>query len=409
MDHPVLCKRGGHNDVLNSYGLHLCGITRDTPSPEGGTIVHDDDGNPTGWLIDTAISLAERFLTPPPRDAQVEGIRRASLGYAENGLGSVRDPAVEPDELLLLQDAWKRGALAVQVRPMLLVGFAQATNSLADLLGQIDDWQTQRNVGDDWLRLWGLKIVLDGGAENAALEQPYANRPDFTGSLQWDPDELFRVLDHAVRRRWKVGTHAWGDRAVRTILDVYDRVLAANPGLPAGTLVLEHGGLAPAVQRARAIRLGIPVTVQHPLLHDLAPALVENFGAARTGEIFPLREWLAEGALLAAGSDYPVGPYNPMRSVWGMVTRQTAAGVLGPEHAIDPYTAVRLYTADAARLVGEADGLGTIEPGRLADLVAYRSDPITCAVADLPSLQPAFTMVGGRAVYDPAGLFERHA
>ena len=170
------------------------------------------------------------------------------------------------------------------------------------------------------------------------------------------------------------------------------------PGLPPGSLVLEHGGLARPAQRTRAIRMHVPVTVQHPLLYDLAFGLIAAWGKERTADVFPVREWLAEGALLGAGSDYPVGGYDAMSSVWGMITRLTRAGVLGPEHAVDAPTAVRLYTSDAARLIGEADRLGSLQPGFLADLVAYRGDPMTLPTHELRGLRPVFTVVGGRMV-----------
>ena len=100
-----------------------------------------------------------------------------------------------------------------------------------------------------------------------------------------------------------MGVHAWGDRAVRVVLDIYERVLAEVPGLHRGSLVLEHGGLARPAQRARAIRMGIPVTVQHPLLYDLAFGLIQGWGTERTADVFPVREWIEEGALVGAGSD----------------------------------------------------------------------------------------------------------
>ncbi|TMC91598.1 MAG: hypothetical protein E6J11_20035, partial [Chloroflexi bacterium] len=165
------------------------------------------------------------------------------------------------------------------------------------------------------------------------------------------------------------------------------------------TLVLEHGFLADATQRARAIRLGIPVTIQHPLLYTLASVLLESWGQERTREIMPVRAWLEEGASLSAGTDHPVSSFNPLLSLWGMVTRGTLkAGIQGSEYAIDQYTAVHLYTLAGAQLNGESHRRGTLEPRRLADLVAFRSNPITCPIDDLPSLRPVFTMVGGRAV-----------
>jgi predicted amidohydrolase YtcJ len=268
----------------------------------------------------------------------------------------------------------------------------------SDPAPRIERIAAQAASGDDVLRIWGLKFVIDGGAENAATDEPYVGRPDFKGLLMWEADDLAKVIELAVRRGLKVGIHAMGDRAVRTVLDAYQRVQADVPGLPPGTLVLEHGGLSNAEQRARAIKMRIPVTVQQPILHDLAFGLIQGWGTKRTAEVFPLREWISEGALLGAGSDYPVGDYDAMASVWGMVTRETRAGVLGPEHSIDVRTAIRLYTSDAARLIGESDRIGTLQPGRFADLVAYRSDPMNLRADQLRSLRPALTIVGGRIV-----------
>jgi len=223
-----------------------------------------------------------------------------------------------------------------------------------------------------------------------------------TGHLNWAPDEMFAVANAAVKRGWKIGTHAIGDRAVRTLLDVYERVIQANPGLPLGTLVIEHAFLADATQRARAIRLGVWITVQHPLLYALGKSLVTLWGPERTRQIMPVKAWLEEGAQLSAGTDYPISSFNPLQSIWGFVTRATKeAGIQGPEYAIDQYTAVQLYTVGGAELDGERQRRGTLQPHRLADLVAFHQNPITCPIDDLPTLTPAFTVVGGRTVYDP--------
>jgi hypothetical protein len=401
-EHPILVKRGGHNDVLNSAGMKLAGLTRATPTPAGGTIVMDEHGEPTGWLIDAAIAIAERIFQPPTVDARVDGLRRASLDYAAHGLTTVRDAWVTPEEMQLFATARQRGALNVRVRAMMALAFATGGD---EIRAAIDELAAKPWPGDATLRLWGLKFGLDGGAENGATEEPYLGRPDFYGQLLFEPKELTRAVAYAVRCGFRVGTHAWGDRAVRTALDVYESVLREVGEVRRGTLVLEHAGLARPTERARAIRMGIPVTVQHPLLHDLAALLVNGWGAARTAQIFPLRSWLAEGALLAAGSDYPVGPYDAMESVWGMVTRTTRAGVLGREEAIDVYTAIRLYTADAAVLLAEASDLGTLEPGKHADLVAFERDPFHCSHEELRGLRPTFTVVGGHAVHDPEGRF----
>jgi predicted amidohydrolase YtcJ len=132
-----------------------------------------------------------------------------------------------------------------------------------------------------------------------------------------------------------------------------------------------------------------------------------TWGPERTRRVNPLDEWLAAGADLAAGTDI-VRPLNPMTNVWGMVTRGTkSAGIQGPAHAIDVATALQLYTIGTARLNHEQDRLGSITPGKLADLVAYPADPLTADADDLAELTPTFTLVGGRAVHDPDGLLSR--
>jgi predicted amidohydrolase YtcJ len=262
----------------------------------------------------------------------------------------------------------------------------------------MEDW---RYNADPWLRVWGVKFGLDGGLEAGATEEPYACDHAFSGMLTWEPDALAEAVEAVVRRGWRVGTHAYGDRAVRILLDVYERVLARNPGLPAGTLVMEHGGLAGPEQRARAVELGIPVTIQQPLLHDTAEVEREYWGPERVAALFPARGWLDQGAQITAGSDFPVGQFGAMRSVWGMTTRQTVIGVQGPEHAITYDEAVALHTVNAARLCGDQDLRGTLTPGRLADLTIWDRDPAHCPSDARRDLNPTHTLLGGRLVHGP--------
>jgi hypothetical protein len=213
------------------------------------------------------------------------------------------------------------------------------------------------------------------------------------------------VVALALSGNWKVATHAVGDRAVRTVLDVYERALEQCPGKPPGTLVIEHAFLADEEQRARAIALGVAITVQHALLYTNGAEILASWGPERASRVMPVRSWLEDGAMIAAGTDQ-VRPFDPMLNVWGMATRGTKdAGVQGPEEAIDTYTAIELYTAAGTRLTGEANRRGQLRPGQLADFVAYRTDPVTAPVDDLPGLEPVMTCVGGLAAHDPEGLF----
>jgi predicted amidohydrolase YtcJ len=396
---PVLARRGGHLAIANQAALRAAGIDRDTADAIGG-VDRTADGRPSGLLEGGAVYQVAAFAPPQTRPQLVEGLRRASSAYAALGVGTIREAMTTLDELLAYQDAADQGALQVRVRPMIRVG---SELSIEEAITFIDGLGARSGFGDDWLRLWGLKLVLDGGAEGAALEEPYANDAANSGHLNWDPKAMTEVCIAAVRRGWRIGTHAAGDRAVRTLLDVYEAVVEEVGELPPWTLVIEHALLSSPEQRARAVRGGFNVTAQHAILWNMASEMLVTWGPERTRRVNPVDEWLAAGARLAAGTDL-VRPFNPMTNVWGMITRGTkTAGVQGPEHAIPVGQALELYTMGSARLNGEADRSGSIAPGKLADLVAYPVDPLAVEADVLADLEPSFTIVGGRPAFDPDG------
>jgi predicted amidohydrolase YtcJ len=398
--HPVVARRGGHLAVINSLAMKLSGITRGTADPPGGHVGHTDAGEPDG-ILEGGAQYALLRIPETPANEQLAQLRTWSEKFAAAGLGGVRDPLVSPAGMGLYRAALEGDGLALRVRAMPLMS---PDGSVADQLARLDALDDWRTFGDDRIRTWGLKFVMDGGPESGALDAPYASDASFSGRLNWEPAALEQVVASAVARGWRVGTHAIGDRAVRVLLDVYEHVLQANPDAPRGTLVIEHGFLANAEQRARAIRLEVPITLQHPLLYALADSLEQLWGPQRTAAIMPARAWLDAGAQLSAGSDYPIGSYAPLESVWGMVTRQTATrGVQGPDQSLDRETALRLATGGTAALLGESDRLGSLEPGKYADMVAFETDPMTCPIAQLRGIQPVFTMVGGRVRWPPEG------
>jgi len=403
-DHPVLARRGGHLAVVNSAALAAAGIGADTPDPPGGKIGRLADGSRDGMLEGGAVYQVAAFAPGPGRAQLVGALGTGSAAYAALGVGTIREAMITVDELLAYQDAADRGLLNVRVRPMMRVG-SELTEDAAIAL--IDGLGARSGFGDDWLRIWGLKLVLDGGVEGAAMEQPYANDPGNSGHLNWDPAAMTKVCTAAARRGWRIGTHAVGDWAVRTLLDVYEAVVAEVGPLPPWTLVIEHGMVTDAALRDRAVRSGFGVTVQYPVLWNMGSEMLDTWGPERTQRVTPLDQWVAAGADLAAGTDV-VRPFNPMTNVWGMVTRGTkSAGVQGPEHAISVGTALELYTIGTAALNHEQDRLGSITPGKLADLVAYPLDPLAADPRDLAELSPVFTMVGGRATHDPRNWLAR--
>jgi predicted amidohydrolase YtcJ len=401
-DHPVLLQRGGHNGVLNSAGLRLAGIGHDTPDLEGGFIDRDTAGEPRGWVQDAALELAQRVVPPLPERDLIDGLGLASASYAAHGIGTVRDAAVTPAQWHAYVRAQASGQLSVRCHAMMLTTPAviAAAGSVDAYLDSLEQQGIKPGAGDGLLRVWGLKFVLDGGVEAAAMTLPYADRPGYLGELMWDKDALAAALAACARRGWPVGTHAMGDHAVVTLLDAIGDARTRVSDAPAGMFVVEHGGLI-AGHIARAVGAGVHITVQQALLDGLAPAFLAAWGADRTAALFPWRGLVDAGAWISAGTDHPIGPLSPLRAVSGMTTRATPAGVLGPEHAISREEALRLYTVAGARFLG-GETAGALVPGAPADLVAYRADPFTCPDEQLPGISPATTVIGGRIVYQKA-------
>jgi predicted amidohydrolase YtcJ len=386
--HPVVCPRGAYLCVANSMALRLAGVDARSAGAQGR-------------LEGAAAQAMLRLVPLPSRAAEVDRLGRACAAYSRLGVGAIREALLEPGRLAVYQAAWERGLLTLRCRVLLLV---DSTWPLEERLAFLEAQQVSSGFGDDWLRLDGIKLVLDGGVSGAAMEEPYADDPSYRGELKWEREELAEVVEFAVGRGWRVATHAFGDRAVRIALDAYEQVAQRRPRLRAGTLTIEHAFLADAAQRARAARLGVAVTVQQPWLYTHAAEMLRRWGPKRTATVMPLRSWLADGVLVSAGSD-TVRPVNPLLGVQGMVTRRTRdAGIVGPEEAIDRNAAIELLTTGGARVGGELDRRGTLQPGRFADVVAYAADPFTADIDELPSLEPVLTVVGGRATHDPTGL-----
>ena len=390
--HPVVCPRGGHVCVANSMALRLAGIDAHNPGP------------PVTILEGPTAEAIKRLAPRPSRAEETDRLGRACRAYSVLGVGAIREALLEPGQLSVYQHAWGRGLLTVRCRVLLLV---DSTWPLDERLAYIEAQQVSSGFGDDWLRLCGLKLVIDGGISTAAMDEPYSDDSSHRGQLKWHREELTEVVEFAVTHGWKVAAHAVGDRAVRIVLDAYGQVAQRHSGLAPATLTIEHAFLAGPAERARAARLGVAITVQHPLLYTHGAEMLRRWGPKRTAAVMPLRSWLADGAMVSAGSD-TVRPVNPLLAVWGMVTRGTRdAGIHGPDEAIDRYTALELLTSAGARLTGELERRGTLEPGRLADFVAYTADPLTAEIDELPELEPVLTVVGGRSTHDPAGLLGR--
>lgn len=403
-DHPVILPVS-HFSLVNSRALALAGITRDTPDPDGGTIHRDAAGEPTGVLEEAAESLVERLLPPPSFEDEVGQMREAMAYFNAHGLTSAISAAVSPGDLRVHQALRDRGEATLRVSAMFApTGGLNPTLSLEEWEGFFSRIGVASDFGDEWLSLSGVKLQVDGGMtlRTAAMREGYPDDPDYRGTVVIPQERLNGFVCIANRYGWRVGIHAVGDAAVDAVLDAYAAADRERP-IRERRFVVIHASLIQPDQMARARELGVRVDAQSAFLWDKAGAIARGMGRAAAERAVPMRSLIdAMGLdLLGQGTDYPINPLNPFINMHVMTTRRDVTGTLyGPGEAITREEAVRLYTSAAARYAFAERRVGSIEPGKLADLVVLSDDPLTVADDALRDVRVLRTIVGGRTVYE---------
>lgn len=400
---PVVLVRGGHEYVLNSAALKQWGIDEKTPDVPGGRISRYEDGTLNGELVDRAKNLVS-LPAPPPRSREerlADQVAEFEKLHAA-GLTSVRLAGITAEQYGLLEELRRRGRLTMRVSALLRPsGELTAENVVATLAG----WGLTPDQGDEWLRIVGVKLAVDGGFEGGWMREPYADPWGEGGryfGLNTLPAERFTPIVRALNRAaWRVATHAVGDAALDEVLAAYEAA-DRDRSIVGRRWSIEHAFVAHPEQIARMRRLELVVSAQHHL-YLAGPSLVKYWGPLRAARTTPVRAFVEAGLVVAAGSDSPVVPYRPLSTLYHFVTRDTmTGGVLGADQRIGRAEALRASTLHNAYLTFEEHLKGSIEPGKLADLVVLSDDPLTCSEAQLLQIRVLMTMVGGRVVYrDP--------
>jgi predicted amidohydrolase YtcJ len=391
--HPVVVVRGGHEYILNSPALTKFGIAENAESPSGGSVGRYPDGRLNGELVDTA----KKFVTLPARPDVSEGERRNALvdeyrRLNEAGLTSIRYAGVSPAFYHDVEELEKRGELTLRVSALIRIADAAALDSLG----------IAPDSGDEWVRFVGIKLGVDGGFEGGLMREPYlepwGQKGTFHG-LQTMPTETYVELVRVLNRRgFRVATHAVGDAAIDLVLDAYEKA-NQDRSITDKRFAIEHGFVPREDQFPRMKTLGLHVTAQDHL-YLAAPSLVKYWGAERAKWVTPLRAYLDAGIPVSLGTDTPVVPYPPLWVLYHFVTRDTiSAGVMGEDQKVSREEALRAMTQGGAALTFEESSKGTLEKGKLADLVVLDEDILTCAPERIRDMGIALTMVGGRVVF----------
>jgi predicted amidohydrolase YtcJ len=394
--HPVLLDRiDGHSVWANSRALSEASVTRATEDPDGGKILRDSSGTPTGILIDHATAFV-RHIVPPPTSEQAERrLRKALEQYARTGLTSVHDAGADRETLALYKKLLAEDALPVRIYAM--------ANGRGETLAETLAQGPQIGLGNGRLTIRSFKVVLDGalGSRGAQLFEPYADAPSERGLSTLGDEELHALIRSAAPKGFQVNAHAIGDRAVRRALDAFE---AAGPDARRLRFRIEHASVIDPADRPRFAKLGVIASVQPMFAGEYARWSEERVGPSRASWVLATKSLLDAGASLAFGTDYPASDSgDPVLNFFCAVTRRAADGTppsgFHPEERVSAETALRLLTEGPAFAAFQEDDLGALTPGRYADLTVLSEDPLATPPDRLRDLEVTMTVVGGRVVF----------
>jgi predicted amidohydrolase YtcJ len=402
-NNPVILQRvDGHVSWANTLALQKGDVTRETRDPQGGEILRDTNGEPTGILKETAGGLVMNVVPAATRAEQSEALTRALAEARRYGITSVSANDVPSFEATpLYRELLKEGKLTVRVAE-----WQQFDRTVEELKREREEFASH---GDDplRLRLTALKGYVDGtlGSRTAAMLAPFADDPHNSGIPRMPPEQLTRMMVERDAAGFQVTLHCIGDRANRMALDGFEAAKKANPR-PASTTRhrVEHAQVVSPLDFARFRSLGVIASMQPSHAISDKRWAQDRLGEYRVLGAYSWHTFMAHGVHVPFGTDWPVEPINPYLGLYAAVTRQSVegepAGGWWPEERLSIEDAIRNYTAESAYASFEEREKGQVVAGMLADLVVHSRDLLTIAPREILQTEADITVFDGRVVYE---------
>ena len=405
--HPVVLHRVWNKLIANSMAMQLAGVSRDTPDPPAGVLYsgsfdRDGDGEPTGLFRDRAKELITKHVPSSTEDDLVQAIETACRAYNAVGLTGVAEPGLAPHEIRAFHRALQTDRLSVRTE-MLMAGWGFGAAEEDDVLQErFEAVGVTGGFGGDMLRLEGIKLMPDGGVgdRTAKMFEPYFNEPENRGLWVVEPGKLTEMIRWVHELGWPIDTHTCGDEAQEIVVTAYAEAQTASPK-PWLRHRVHHAYFPTGRSLDLMAKHRITAVVSNPFITNLGESFVTSLGEARASKAMPMRTYLNAGIPLAGSSDSAVSDFNPWVGMYAATTRKTVTGrVLGESERISTRKVLRAYTIGGAFTTGQERERGSIEPGKLADLVVLERDLLTMPHDELKDVEPLATMVGGRWVFD---------
>ncbi|MBN6188872.1 amidohydrolase [Aneurinibacillus sp. BA2021] len=402
-NNPVMMERvDGHSIWVNSKALEISGISKSTLDPQGGEILRDAKGEPTGMLIDTAGEPV--FSKIPAYDSQrmQEGLTKAQEELFLNGITSATDAGSYLADIDEMKELYKKGVLKVRMNVMVANGEGGATGKSLEFYYKNGP---EKGLFGDRLTIASLKLIGDGslGSRSAALLKDYSDRPGHKGNYHFTDEELYRLVKEARKYGWQVATHAIGDGAILQAINTYEKVLKEEP-LADHRWRIEHFQVANADEIKRIAELGILPSMQPTHATSDKNMAEDRVGPERIKYAYAWRKTIDAGSHIVGGSDAPVELVNPFHGIYAAVTRMDRAGSPAggwyPEEKMTREEALRSFTIWAAEGSFEEKLKGSLEEGKLADFIVIDRDIMKCPEEELKDIAVLTTVVGGEVVYE---------